>query len=1112
MEQFGAIRLLARSLRAEAAVADTETAIEVARQVAKHLALKIRALPANDIELEGAHGLLDRQFKTILVRNDLPEPVLAEVLAHEIGHFKVHDGPERGYYPRSEANGGDPGQRIETYGIKERREAQANVFSRELVLPRYLAKSLFMGGKPASRISLDLSVRDETTLQQLADGLLLPDVTPVEAEERPVPPCDDSQKRTITHRGRPALVRAGPGTGKTKTLTARIVSLIEDDVPPANILALTFSNRAALELSERVQLAVGPKAVNVWTGTFHAFGLDTIRKHHALFGVSEDPRIVDASESVAMLEEALPALEMKHFLNLLEPALALRDILRAISRAKDELWSWGDYQRAAAAMGASARSEDERVAAEKAGEVAVVYEHYQKQLTADGAVDYGDLIMRPTMMMRGDRDFRDAMRSKFTHVHIDEYQDVNRASAMMVREIVGDGENLWAVGDARQSIYRFRGASAANIAKFETDYPKGLRDGLEVNYRSTKEIVDLYSGFGGTMKVRTFAGAADLRAEKGAGGERPMVFQGTDVTDEMDLLAGSVRELETSGTALRDQAVLARSNGSLARFAEEMEARGIPVLYLGPLFERSEVRDLLSILSLIADEHGTGLVRIAELPEYKVPIEDTLRVLRLAKTAEERVFDYLRKLEGAEELSPAGRAGLLRLAQHLQGISQGTTAWLALSRFLFDRSDYIRTVLSGQMPSDELRRVAVRQLLDLLRNMPPHGRGSPIRRALNRIRHMILLSDERDLRHLPPELDGLNGVRLMTVHASKGLEFEAVHLPGLYAGALPAANRPSVCPPPTGMVDTEDADAHEAEEECIFFVAMSRAKSHLHLYRPISRNGRNASPSRFLERLDAPRADRTAGIVRATPMKTYAPILTPPAPAELSAADIERYTGCPRRFFYESVLQLSRRSRTGAYLDAHGCLQRVLRYVRELPQGVTYDRAEAGAVFEQAWTDSKLEEHPFGPAYRRLTTAMLDRLHLSSAGAVSGSGVLSTKIGSETIKHDADRVIREGTASVVRIIRSGRQSKQDADRLSATVLLKAVEETFGKTARLENHYLLTGTVLKIEQTKAKFGKRIDDCVAAIDDIRNGRFEPRPDDFRCPRCPYLFICAVPEAQA
>src|ERR1700730_19153708 len=130
MEQFAAIRLLARSLRAEAAVADTETAIEVARQAAKHLALKIRALPAHDIELEGAHGLLDRQFKTILVRNDLPEPVLAEVLAHEIGHFQIHDGPERGYYPRSEANGGVPGQRIETYGITMKVEASDNALIR----------------------------------------------------------------------------------------------------------------------------------------------------------------------------------------------------------------------------------------------------------------------------------------------------------------------------------------------------------------------------------------------------------------------------------------------------------------------------------------------------------------------------------------------------------------------------------------------------------------------------------------------------------------------------------------------------------------------------------------------------------------------------------------------------------------------------------------------------------------------------------------------------------------------------------------------------------------------------------------------------------------------
>ncbi|MER9559460.1 ATP-dependent helicase [Mesorhizobium sp. M0323] len=1109
MDKFAAIRTLARALRQEAGLSDTLTAIEVARGAARHLGLTIRAHDPDYRELEGAHGALDRQFKFIFVRNDLPEDELAEVIAHEIGHYKVHIGSEKGYYPRSETNGGDPSQRIETYGIKERREAQANSFGRELVLPRPLAKRLFVEGMTATLISTGLKLRYETTLQQLADGLLLPDVQAAEAKPNASDnACNPSQRRAVDHREKPFLLRAGPGTGKTKTLTARIVSLIKDKVPAEKILALTFSNKAALELTERVQRAAGTGAVNVWTGTFHAFGLDTIRKHHALFGVTDDPKAVDASEGVAMLEEALPALELKHYLNLYEPALVLRDILRAIARAKDELWSWTDYAHAAEKMRAAAQTDEQVVAAEKAHEVALVYEHYQKQLIADKAVDYGDLIMRPTLMMRADQDFHDGMRNRFTHVHIDEYQDVNRASAMLVREIVAEGNNLWVVGDARQSIYRFRGASAANIARFENDYPAGIRDGLEENYRSTKEIVDVYSAFGTTMKVSGFAGSSRLVAARGAGAESPEIFPCGDASAEMDILAGSIRELERQGVTLRSQTVLARSNGSLASFAEELEARGVPVLYLGPLFDRSEVRDLLSVLSLISDGAGTGLVRVAGLPEYDVPLDDVLKVIGQARTGEQRLLDLLRKLENVDDLSPAGRAGLLVLARHLNGTTQGSTPWLALSRFLFDTSQYVRTVLTGQSPSDDLRRVAVRQLLDALRAMPLHGKGTPIRRALDRIRHMIMLADERDLRQLPAELDGLDGVRLMTVHASKGLEFEAVHLPGLYAGAVPAANRPPACPAPMGMLGAEEEDAHEAEEECILFVAMSRAKTHLRLYRPTSRNGRTANPSRFLVRVPVNDGHLIAGVGRNTPLPDYRPIRLPVAPVELTADDVERYTACPRRFFYARVLGLSQRSKAGAYLEAHGCVQRVIAFVRDLGEGVAYDRAQAAAIFDQAWNDSGLEGHMFGPAYRKLTLSMLDRLHASAAGAATGTRRLSTAIGGEVLSVDVDRVFRDGDSHVARTIRSGRQSTGDADRLSATILLKAVEETLGPQARVENHYLLLGSVLEIGQTKAKFDKRLGDCESAIGSIRNGLYEPRQDDFRCPRCPYLFICAAP----
>lgn len=1112
MDGFAAVRSAANRLRDTLGADHLITATDLVRRAATHCGLALRPLAPDDPELEGAHGLLERRFEEILYRSDLGDPQSAEVIAHELGHFDLHDGPEAGFYPRALSNGGDPSQRIETYGIKERRETQANTFAREFILPRAVAKRLYLAGHNASAIAAMLGVPYDTTLQQLADGLLLPLLPDVpKAPRPPETPCNEAQQRAVDHRGLPYLLSAGPGTGKTKTLVSRIADLLAKDVPPQNILALTFSNKAALELAERVETVAGTHVVNIWTGTFHAFGLDTIRKHHGLFGVPADPKIVDASESVAMLEDALPALDISHYLNLFEPALALRDILRAIARAKDELCSPEQYAQLAAAMQAAATTEDERVAAAKAAEVSTVYAHYQRQLIADKAVDYGDLIMRPTLMMRDDADFRALMRSRFTHVHVDEYQDINLASAMMVREIVGaDGQHLWAVGDARQSIYRFRGASASNIARFKADYARGMRDSLSQNYRSTSEIVAAYAGFGATMGVTRHAGALALDAARGAGGIAPTLLTAADEVEEVDALAGSIRALQGEGVALRQQTVLSRSNASLAHYAEELEARGIPVLYLGPLFSRTEVRDLLCVLSMIADDSGTGLVRIAEFPEYGVPQGDALKLINHARDAETRAFDLLKRLEQVEDVTPAGRAGLLKLAQHLHGATQGTTPWLLLSQYLFDSSDYVRTVLSGQSPSDDMRRVAVRQLLDCLRNMPVHGSGTPIRRALDRVRHMILLADERDLRQLPVELDELDGVRLMTVHASKGLEFEAVHLPGLYAGAIPSANRPPACPPPVGMiVQVQDEDAHEAEEECILFVAMSRAKSHLRLYRPARRGARNASQSRFLERVRVGAAPAVAPVVRLSPVPDFFPILSPTALDELTARDIDNYATCPRRFFYERVLNLRRRSRAGAYLDAHGCIQAVIAYARNLEQDAPYDSAAAQAVFDAAWSKSGLAEHPFGAAYQRLVSSMLVRLHATAGGVSVRSGTLSTAIGSDAIVALADRIFDIDGALVVRNIRSGKRSSGDPDRLSATILLKAVGETLGSGARVENHYLLGAQpMIEIGQTAAKYTKRLSDCEGAIGDIRAGRFPPNESDFHCPRCPYLFICPSP----
>jgi len=374
---------------------------------------------------------------------------------------------------------------------------------------------------------------------------------------------------------------------------------------------------------------------------------------------------------------------------------------------------------------------------------------------------------------------------------------------------------------------------------------------------------------------------------------------------------------------------------------------------------------------------------------------------------------------------------------------------------------------------------------------------------------MILLADERDLRQLPPELDELDGVRLMTVHASKGLEFEAVHLPGLYAGAIPSANRPPVCPPPTGMIlQVQDEDAHEAEEECILFVALSRAKAHLRLYRPSRRGSRNANPSRFLERVTTTTAVAANPVPRTHPVAALNPILLPPPP-DLTARDIDNFSSCPRRFYYERVLNLRRRARSGAYLDAHGCVQAVIRYARDLDDAQAYDPVEAERIFDEAWAASGLAEHAFGDAYRRLVMSMLGRLHVAAAGTAKRRGELTTTIGGNAIGALADRIFEIDGTLVVRNLRSGKPSSGDPDRLSATILLKATRETLGVGARVENHYLLGESVLEIGQTAAKYNKRIADCETAIDDIGAGKYPAIASDFRCPRCPFLFVCPSPE---
>ena len=769
-------------------------------------------LAQGDPALKGAQALYDNQSGTICCEDGGDSANRALLVAHELGHSELHAGSAScagsDIDPSRSTEAAPVGlQRVEDYGARERRELQANVFARELLLPRAFVRELHLEQSlTAAAIADRMKFPAALVRQQVFDALLLPPMV-VDDELTPELPSprklDPSQDRAAAHRAKPFLLQAGPGTGKTRTLVKRVVSLLAEGADPAAILILTFSNRAAGELLERLTATTPEAAPKLWIGTFHAFGLDLVRRYHDKLELAPNPSLFDRSDAIEVLEDILPTLPLVHYRNLWDPAMVLRDIVNAISRAKDEMVGPERYRGLAKAMDAKAADHDEDawVAAAKCLEIAQIYDLYEEALRKHGGVDFGDLIMRPARLLEDDKTVRISVQLRHRHVLVDEYQDVNRASARLLKMVAGDGERLWVVGDARQSIYRFRGASSENMVRFGSDYLGAVTDQLGVNYRSTEQIVHNIVAVAPHMGASIGMLSLELEADRSRGLSHPEIRRFETLNDEAEGVAASIRQLEGTGVRLCDQAVLCRTNRRLNEIASALEVRGIPVLHLGSLFEREEVRDLLAVLSLAVDPFGDALVRVGAMPRYALTLQDVHCVSRFLRSLHKPALAGLAKAVQAPGLSTSGQKGMERLAADLNGLCSSATAWEFMAVFLLDRTDLAKELGRATSVTERMRAVAVWQFLNFVRDQSPVGVGLPIQRTLDRVRQLMLLAEERDLRQVPASALHLDAVRLMTVHGSKGLEFEAVHLPGLTVASFPSSNRGERCPPPRGMID-----------------------------------------------------------------------------------------------------------------------------------------------------------------------------------------------------------------------------------------------------------------------------------------------------------------------
>lgn len=1037
--------------------------------------------------LKSADATINVVKKWILVRNDVPDEIKAFLVAHELGHWRLHpqtpgtvEVTQAALIGDAETNGV---KEVESYGSRERQELQANVFSREFLLPKALARDLFVDKQlSATAIALTRELHDELVRLQVYDAVLLPrpKTSAKEYKLPDVPTC--AQKPAVDSDEPVSLIEAGPGTGKTTTLLLRLRRLIAAGADPESIVILTFSNKAARELVERARAGGVAGADRVWIGTFHAFGLEFLRKFGKLCGLGSDLPVLDKLAALAMLERDLPSLSLQAYDPLANPSPWLELVIDTIKRAKDEVL---DAKGFAAAVAADTTADAPTLAKRK--DVAAIFERYELLLERRQAVDLNDLLgVAIRLMQSGDANV-DHYLSGIQHVMVDEYQDVNRASALLVKTIYAGAHprrTLWVVGDANQAIYAFMGASSSNLDNFQADFPGAVPIPLDLNHRSSQEIVDAFTAVARSNPAKRPTIA--IRAEKGPVGYGPKLVLTGGSEEEVDALAWRIRQLEAQGVRLAEQAIVVFKNATAATVAGGLEKLEVPVLYLGNIFERPEVKDLICLIQLAVDAYGVNLVR-----EWRSPVLALSRAGADAIFAKSRADDKPWNEVACEGLSADDCAALHVLIHLCSLVEPNASPWNALANILLEDGRWLRELASRQDQAAANAMMAVWQFVHFCRSPDGTGRWATVKNLPQRIRDRVRLGEDRSMRIPPPEAEGLDAVRVLTAHGSKGLEFDAVHFlevkKSVYQPSSESPNRLL----PEGVLSEERAIAAlKNERHNLLYVAISRPRMHLTMY----------------GRADEEMPEALNGLLEPLtgPWQVPAPATVPAVGSHATVVSMQEYlefTRCPQRFEMGARAGgKSQRDEMKLYRAIDLATSWAMRALRDEPE-----RTKEGAWQEtvnEALAKFGLVEQPAAASIAQRVTQRV-RTGLSFLGEGGKTGVtVNLPLGPLQVTLTPDQVFESGGTRTLRFFRNSEGSFTSIKQQLAA-LLDANRQAGGPSTQIEYAILADGRKLTAGTIQARTRPKY---IEIATNLCSRHFPAAPALPRtCMTCAYLFPC-------
>ncbi|HQG78817.1 MAG TPA: UvrD-helicase domain-containing protein [bacterium] len=944
---------------------------------------------------------------------------------------------------------------------------------------------------------------------------------------------NEEQLKAVKHKSGPVLVVAGAGTGKTRVITERIRYLIkEKNVDPQEILALTFTEKAAQEMVDRVGDIMPLGYEEPWVYTFHSFADRILKEKGIEIGIDPSYKILSPSDQWLLLRKNLFDLKLKYFRPLGNPTKFISAILTFISRLQDENISPEELQEFVKHSNYASDEEKQRWE-----ELSYIYAEYERLKIEGSAMDFGNLIIWVIKLLNARPNILAEYKNQFKHILVDEFQDTNYAQYELIKllfptkEIKESGRSLLVVGDDSQSIYKFRGAAVSNILQFMEDYKDSKMITLLKNYRSTQEILDAAYKLIQNNNPDTLESKLGI-SKKLIGinsGSNPKILQTETLEDEVELVISKILEIlaKEPQYTYKDFAILARANNHLDPFVMALRKYGLPYQLVGNrgLYDRDEVRDILAFLRVIINtQDGINLYRVLNIESLEIPYKEISELLSKSRYEKTDLWEQVKKSKDEKV------AFLVKTIEEFQkNITKNTPTEMVFE--VVNSTNYLNQFLEEETVENELCIKNLNLFLQRVQKFEVdyHNETGEMPTVVNLVDYLDMIIEAGE-NPAQAEIEDIDTINLMTVHASKGLEFPVVFMVNLVSGRFPTRNQGDTIEVPEELIKETlpTGNEHIQEERRLFYVGMTRAQKYLFMTLGKNYGGkRDTIPSGYLQETglkiqEIKSTDKEKKAKQSSLFGVETKFREPKiikiegkAPEYLSYSQIDNYLICPLRYKYSYTLKIPvpPKHTLSFGTTIHETLKEF--HVRKMfGKEVTLD--ELLEIYEKKWIPLGYRDEKHRKAQFEYGKEVLKKYYEENNNlkfkhlGLEKNFILD--IDGLKINGKIDRIdqLPDGKIEIIDYKTGNTKTQKEVDNdVQMTIYTMAATEALKiKPDILSFYYVESGTKLSTKRTKKQVEAQKKIIKEVAEEIKEGNFEPKPGK-DCEWCDYKEICPFAE---